>query len=150
MLLRQVVVLLALAMSAAVAGCAGGARPAPPATTAGGGPLPTPPAASAARAPTTLVMVIRHGEKPDGADPGVDAQGKPDDSSLTATGWERAKRLVDLFDPVPGPPRPGACHAEGDLRCRRERRRGGPAAAGDRHAAGGPARSHDEHRLRRG
>ncbi len=65
------------------------------------------PAASAARAPTTLVMVIRHGEKPDGTDPGVDAQGKPDDSSLTATGWERAKRLVDLFDPLPGPPRPG-------------------------------------------
>jgi len=105
--LRTVVTLLALALSAAVAGCAGGARPAPPAATAGGGPLPTPPAASAAGAPTTLVMIIRHGEKPDGADPGVDAQGKPDDSSLTATGWERAKRLVDLFDPLPGPPRPG-------------------------------------------
>ena len=91
MVLRRVVTLLALALSAAVAGCAGGARPAPP----------------AAGAPTTLVMVIRHGEKPDGSHPGVDAQGKPDDSSLTETGWERAKRLVDLFDPLPGPPRPG-------------------------------------------
>jgi broad specificity phosphatase PhoE len=52
-------------------------------------------------------MVIRHGEKPDGSHPGVDAQGNKDDSSLTETGWERANRLVDLFDPVPGPPRPG-------------------------------------------
>jgi hypothetical protein len=26
---------------------------------------------------------------------------------LTETGWERANRLVDLFDPGPGPPRPG-------------------------------------------
>ena len=52
-------------------------------------------------------MVIRHGEKPDGSHPGVDAQGNKDDSSLTETGWERANRLADLFDPVPGPPRPG-------------------------------------------
>jgi hypothetical protein len=44
---------------------------------------------------------------------------------LTEIGWERATRLVDLFDPVPGPPRPGACHAEGDLRYPRERRREG-------------------------
>jgi len=93
-LLRQVVVLLALAMSAAVAGCAGGPRPTPPAVSAGG-------------AAATLVMVIRHGEKPDGAEPGVDAEGRPDDSSLTATGWERANRLVDLFDPASGTPRPG-------------------------------------------
>jgi broad specificity phosphatase PhoE len=52
-------------------------------------------------------MVIRHGEKPDGSAPGVDAQGKTDDSSLTATGWERAHRLVELFDPAQGPARPG-------------------------------------------
>jgi len=91
------VVLLALAFSVVVAGCAG-APPPPP---------PTPPAASAGGAPGTLVMVIRHGEKPDGSQPGVDAQGNKDDSSLTETGWERANRLVDLFDPVPGPPRPG-------------------------------------------
>ena len=52
-------------------------------------------------------MVIRHGEKPDGSDPGVDAQGRKDDSSLTATGWERANRLVDLFAPASGTPRPG-------------------------------------------
>ena len=52
-------------------------------------------------------MVIRHCEKPDRSHPGVDAQGKEDDSSLTETGWERANRLADLFDPVSGPPRPG-------------------------------------------
>ena len=94
MLLRAVVALLVLAMSAAVAGCAGGPRPTPPAQPAGD-------------AAATLVMIIRHGEKPDDFHPGVDAQGNPDDSSLTATGWERAKRLVDLFDPITDPPRPG-------------------------------------------
>jgi broad specificity phosphatase PhoE len=93
LVLRLVVALVALAMSAAVAGCAGGPRPSPPAESAVG-------------APGTLVMVIRHGEKPDDS-PGIDAQGNEDDSSLTETGWERAKRLVDLFDPVSGPPRPG-------------------------------------------
>ena len=94
MLLGPVVALLALAMSAAVGGCAGSPRPTPPAVPAGA-------------APGTLVMVIRHGEKPDGSHLGVDAQGNDDDSSLTETGWERANRLADLFDPVPGPPRPG-------------------------------------------
>ena len=52
-------------------------------------------------------MVIRHGEKPDGSHPGVDAQGNEDDSSLTAVGWQRAERLADLFDPPSGPPRAG-------------------------------------------
>jgi hypothetical protein len=48
-------------------------------------------------APTELVMIIGHGEKLDGSDPGIDAQGTKDDSSLTATGWERAKGLIWLF-----------------------------------------------------
>ena len=91
---RPVVAVLALVLSVAMAGCAGGTRP-------------TPSAPSSGVAAGTLVMVIRHGEKPDGSDPGVDAQGNKDNSSLTETGWERANRLVDLFDPVPGPPRPG-------------------------------------------
>jgi broad specificity phosphatase PhoE len=90
--LRPIVALVALAMLSAVAGCVGGPRPSP--------------AERAGAAPGTRVMVIRHGEKPDDS-PGVDAQGNEDDSSLTETGWERANRLVDLFDPVPGPPRPG-------------------------------------------
>ena len=38
---------------------------------------------------------------------GVDANGNEDDSSLTEVGWERAHRLVDLFDPAQGAPRPG-------------------------------------------
>ena len=87
-----------------------------------GGPGPTPGpagAVSASRAPSTglsaaartgppdLVMIVRHGEKPDGNAPGVDADGLRDSGSLTATGWERAHRLVDLFDPAQGPTRPG-------------------------------------------
>ena len=52
-------------------------------------------------------MVVRHGEKPDRSHPGVDAHGVEDGSSLTATGWERANRLADLFDPSTGPSRPG-------------------------------------------
>ena len=68
------------------------------------GPAPMPPATVA---PDTVVMVIRHGEKPDSANPGVDANGKPDDSSLTAIGWTRAHRLVDIFAPEEGPARPG-------------------------------------------
>jgi broad specificity phosphatase PhoE len=55
----------------------------------------------------TVVMVIRHAEKPDGSSEGIDAQGKPDDSSLTAVGWQRADRLADLFDPMSGQLRPG-------------------------------------------
>jgi broad specificity phosphatase PhoE len=55
-------------------------------------------------------MIIRHGEKPDDSNPGIDAQGNQDDSSLTETGWNRAHRLVDLFDPAHGPPRPGLTH----------------------------------------
>ena len=48
-----------------------------------------------------------HGEKPDGSHPGIDANGNQDDSSLTEVGWDRAHRLVDLFDPAQGSPRPG-------------------------------------------
>jgi len=52
-------------------------------------------------------MVIRHGEKPDDSNAGVDAKGNQDDSSLTEVGWDRAHRLVDLFDPAQAPPRQG-------------------------------------------
>ena len=99
--------------SAALTGCAAdaGAGPAPPVgTTTGGAPdisfVPAAPT-SPAVVPGTVVMIIRHGEKPDGSDEGVDAQGRTDDSSLTAVGWERAHRLVDLFDPPQSAPRAG-------------------------------------------
>src|SRR5690242_7692936 len=90
---------VALALSAVLAACGTtGVASAPAAAPS------TAPAASAA--PGTVVMVIRHAEKPDGG-PGVDADGKKDDSSLTAVGWQRANLLADLFDPASGQPRAG-------------------------------------------
>ncbi|HEY0812375.1 MAG TPA: histidine phosphatase family protein [Pseudonocardia sp.] len=74
-------------------------------------PTPSSGASGAAASPTaatgTVVMLIRHGEKPDGSDPGVDAQGNEDANSLTATGWQRANALADLFDPASGQIRAG-------------------------------------------
>lgn len=55
-----------------------------------------------------LIMIIRHAEKPDDTTKGVDPTGDRDKRSLTATGWQRAKALIDLFDPAaPNPVRPG-------------------------------------------
>ncbi|MFE7525656.1 hypothetical protein ACFU7Y_08020 [Kitasatospora sp. NPDC057542] len=50
-----------------------------------------------------FVMVIRHGEKPDGGHPGLDESGRPDGKSLTGAGWARANALPALFvPPAPG------------------------------------------------
>jgi hypothetical protein len=94
----------------AVTGCGTG-------TGTGSGPTGTPAPAPAGRggggdsggsgAPGGLVMIIRHGEKPSGSTPGVDARGNQDPSSLTDVGWNRAHRLVDLFNPADGRLRPG-------------------------------------------
>ncbi|MFC7306526.1 hypothetical protein ACFQVC_20150 [Streptomyces monticola] len=46
------------------------------------------------------VMVIRHGEKPDAEHPGVDERLNPDKKSLTARGWDRARKLPGLFAPA--------------------------------------------------
>jgi len=92
--LRMLTTIVALATSAVLAGC-------------GTSTTPTLGAMAGSVAPSTLVMIIRHGEKPDDSNPGIDAQGNQDDSSLTEIGWNRAHRLVDLFDPVHGPPQPG-------------------------------------------
>ncbi|MFD5467030.1 hypothetical protein ACFWIQ_30025 [Kitasatospora sp. NPDC127059] len=46
-----------------------------------------------------FVMIIRHGEKPDGSRPGLDENGKQDGKSLTQRGWDRAKALPTLFAP---------------------------------------------------
>ena len=110
---RTTMALVALATSVVLAGCGAGTASTPVApaddratsTVATPTPEPTP----AAVAPGTVVMVIRHGEKPEDDDsgPGLDANGVEDDSSLTAVGWDRAHRLVDLFDPAQAPPRPG-------------------------------------------
>jgi broad specificity phosphatase PhoE len=99
--LRTIVALVALAVSTVLAGCGSATTEAPGAAPTTGG------ATSDAAAPRDVVMVIRHGEKPDGSAPGVDAEGNEDSSSLTEVGWERAHRLVDLFDPAQGPLRPG-------------------------------------------
>ena len=88
---RMITAVVALAASAALAGLRhrGGARRGP--TTGdtrsrwSGPPPPAPPPPH-----RTVIMIIRHGEKPDGTAPGVDANGNEDDSSLTAVGWERA------------------------------------------------------------
>ena len=108
--MRQRIVVVVVAAVSAVAGCGTGAAGHPPATPLGPGT-----AAGSTEAPTptptpTLVMIIRHGEKPDGTDAsgqGVDPSSRPDDHSLTQTGWDRAYRLADLFDPTRGPPRAG-------------------------------------------
>lgn len=50
-----------------------------------------------------LVMIIRHGEKPDGGHPGLDENGGHDGKSLTERGWSRARALPTLF----APPAPG-------------------------------------------
>ncbi|MFF3003204.1 hypothetical protein ACFVTF_10390 [Kitasatospora sp. NPDC057940] len=50
-----------------------------------------------------LVMIIRHGEKPDGGHPGLDENGHHDGKSLTERGWSRARALPTLFvPPAPG------------------------------------------------
>jgi hypothetical protein len=56
-----------------------------------------------------LVMIIRHGEKPDESSPlrGIDAHGSPDNGSLTLAGWRRAHGLADLLAPPQGPIRAG-------------------------------------------
>jgi hypothetical protein len=53
--------------------------------------------------PATKLMLIRHGEKPDGSATGVDLKGKLDDHELTVRGWQRAGALVPFFaDARPG------------------------------------------------
>src|SRR5260370_36656551 len=50
------------------------------------------------------IMVIRHGEKPQGALPpyGVTTDGEQDVNSLLVTGWTRAGALAVLFAPSRG------------------------------------------------
>jgi hypothetical protein len=116
---RTITALVALLAAAVLAGCGGGTTP-PPAGGGGVGPStgPTPSTTASRAVPATVVMVIRHGEKPgDASGPGIDAHGNEDDSSLTEVGWDRAHRLVDLFDPgqatLAGLDRPARIYAAG-------------------------------------
>ena len=47
--------------------------------------------------PATRIMLIRHAEKPDDTDGGVDPKGKPDKHDLIVRGWQRAGALVQFF-----------------------------------------------------
>ncbi|HTV74977.1 MAG TPA: hypothetical protein VME66_14860, partial [Candidatus Acidoferrales bacterium] len=59
-------------------------------------------------AQATKILVIRHGEKPNGSSAlGITADGTPDPESLIVLGWQRAGALVPLFDPASALPRPG-------------------------------------------
>jgi hypothetical protein len=116
---RTITTLVALVAAAGLAGCGGGTTP-PPAEGGGVGPItgPTPSTTASRNVPAAVVMVIRHGEKPDDdSGPGLDVHGNEDDSSLTEVGWDRAHRLADLFDqapaPRPGLSRPGRIYAAG-------------------------------------
>src|ERR1700760_1500611 len=67
-------------------------------------------------AQASKIMVIRHGEKPEGDLPpyGVTAAGEQDANSLLVTGWTRAGALAVLFAPSRGPlqsPEPATPHA---------------------------------------
>jgi Histidine phosphatase superfamily (branch 1) len=43
------------------------------------------------------ILLIRHAEKPDGQDGGVNADGSSDEKSLTVRGWQRAGALIAHF-----------------------------------------------------
>ncbi|MER6301647.1 hypothetical protein ABT247_19085 [Kitasatospora sp. NPDC001539] len=62
-----------------------------------------------------FVMIIRHGEKPTGDQPGLDEDGRPDGKSLTRRGWDRARALPTLFTPAaPGLRTPARIYAATD------------------------------------
>jgi hypothetical protein len=65
--------------------------------------------APAASSGASVIMLIRHAEKPSGsgAPHGVDANGNHDKESLIVQGWQRAGALVELFDPAVGKLRSG-------------------------------------------
>jgi hypothetical protein len=48
------------------------------------------------------ILLIRHTEKPDGANTGVSPAGSADEKSLTVRGWQRAGALVCLLAPPEG------------------------------------------------
>jgi hypothetical protein len=47
--------------------------------------------------PATKIMLIRHAEKPDDKDGGVDQKGNADKHDLIVRGWQRAGALVQFF-----------------------------------------------------
>jgi hypothetical protein len=47
--------------------------------------------------PASKIMLIRHAEKPDDKDGGVDQKGNPDKHDLIVRGWQRAGALTQFF-----------------------------------------------------
>uniref|UniRef100_A0AAU2JZY7 Histidine phosphatase family protein n=1 Tax=Streptomyces sp. NBC_00049 TaxID=2903617 RepID=A0AAU2JZY7_9ACTN len=101
---RRRAVLAAALAPLAVAGCSGGEEDA---RTAAPGPQAGP--------KDTLIMVIRHAEKPYAGASGWDEEGEDDPGSLAGRGWRRAEELPRLFPPARGSslPRPAAVFAAG-------------------------------------
>ncbi len=63
-----------------------------------------------------VIMVIRHAEKPDGVDLGVDEMGVNDDQSLIVRGWQRAGALPALFGKSPLLPSPDHIYASASVK----------------------------------
>lgn len=57
------------------------------------------------------IFVIRHAEKPNGTDVGVDETGAADDESVTVRGWQRAGALAVFFGSTEGLPAPDRIYA---------------------------------------
>jgi len=51
----------------------------------------------------SIIMVVRHAEKPEDEAVGVQWSGSQDTESLIVQGWQRAGALAVLFDPTHGP-----------------------------------------------
>jgi len=101
---------LAGAGVSAVTACSGGGHSASAAESAASGQVTV----SRGGAGLSVLMVIRHAEKPTGSGKpyGITADGKQDSHSLTVQGWTRAGALTGLFDPreasgAPAALRPG-------------------------------------------
>src|SRR5579871_170729 len=57
------------------------------------------------------IYVIRHAEKPDDADAGIDVDGTEDKESLIVQGWQRAGALAVFFGSKEGLPAPNQIYA---------------------------------------
>src|SRR5262245_13638975 len=63
-----------------------------------------------------VILVLRHAEKPEGIDLGVDETGAMDPESLVVRGWQRAGALVGLFGPSAPLPAPDRIYASAPVK----------------------------------
>lgn len=59
----------------------------------------------------TVIMIMRHAEKPDGVNLGVDETGASDEQSLSVRGWQRTGALPGLFEKAALLPPPDRIYA---------------------------------------